>query len=66
MRASEIPCIQWRKPLRSNGAQNCVEVGRASSFVGIRDTKNRAGGMLSVSSPAFGALVLAIKDGRLR
>ncbi|WP_337662115.1 DUF397 domain-containing protein [Actinoalloteichus sp. AHMU CJ021] len=55
----------WRKATRSsNGSANCVEVGSAPSLVGIRDTKNRAGGTLVVSRRAFGSFVTAVKAGR--
>ncbi|MCP2331400.1 DUF397 domain-containing protein [Actinoalloteichus caeruleus] len=65
---SELATIlrRWRKPRRSsNGANNCVEIGSAPGLVGIRDTKNRAGGTLVVTRHAFSSFVTAIKADRL-
>lgn len=62
-----LEAADWRKSSRSTGTNGgCVEIGHASGLVGIRDTKNRAGGTLSVSGTAFGSLILAIKEGNLR
>ncbi|APU13381.1 DUF397 domain-containing protein [Actinoalloteichus fjordicus] len=64
---SDLSHARWRKSSRSNnGGGGCVEVAHALSLVGIRDTKNREGGTLAVAPAAFGSLVTAIKDGRLR
>ncbi|MGQ0837426.1 DUF397 domain-containing protein [Actinokineospora sp.] len=41
----------------------CVEV-RMSVSVGVRDTKNRAGGALSVRTADWATFVAAAKDGR--
>lgn len=51
----------WKKPARSAGANNCVEV-RLTPVVGIRDTKDRDGGNLDVAPAAWGAF-LARLDG---
>nr|WP_232237873.1 MULTISPECIES: DUF397 domain-containing protein [Actinoalloteichus] len=56
---------RWRKSSRSAGANSCVEVGQAPGVLGIRDTKNRAGGTLVVSRVAFGAFLGAVKSDRL-
>lgn len=46
---------EWRKPRRSTSAgSNCVEVQAREGFVGIRDSKNTAGGMVEVSQKTFG------------
>ncbi|APU17474.1 MULTISPECIES: DUF397 domain-containing protein [Actinoalloteichus] len=56
----------WQKSSRSHSTTNCVEVGRTSSLVGIRDTKNRDGGTLVVGHAAFTGFLGAIKADRLR
>ena len=54
----------WRKSTRSgaNGG-NCVEVGFAADgrMVGVRDTKDRSGGILEVSSFAWSAFLREVK-----
>jgi hypothetical protein len=51
--------VQWRKSSYSGGAndQHCVEVGRLAQGVGVRDSKDAAGGQLSLSTAQFTALV---------
>ncbi|AOS61204.1 DUF397 domain-containing protein [Actinoalloteichus hymeniacidonis] len=56
---------RWRKSTRSGQQSSCVEVGRAPGLVGIRDTKNRAGGTLMVERAAFGTFLAAVKADRL-
>ncbi|APU18955.1 DUF397 domain-containing protein [Actinoalloteichus sp. GBA129-24] len=62
----------WRKAAAS-GQTDCVEVRCRSrvngltvgGLVDIRDTKNRDGGMLSVSGAEFSRFIGAIKEGPL-
>ncbi|AOS64799.1 DUF397 domain-containing protein [Actinoalloteichus hymeniacidonis] len=52
----------WRKTSRSNGqGGECIEIGSAPGWVGIRDTKNRDGGTLVVDRAVFGAFLAAVK-----
>ncbi|WP_318533268.1 DUF397 domain-containing protein [Actinoalloteichus fjordicus] len=61
-----VTSTHWRKAAASSGnGNNCVEVGISSTSVGIRDTKNRHGGTLTVGHATFGALLTAIKNDRL-
>ncbi|WP_018588691.1 DUF397 domain-containing protein [Salinispora arenicola] len=57
----------WRKSTKSSGGANCVEVGHAVpvAVVGVRDTKDRAGGMILLSPAAWRAFIGGIKDGGL-
>ena len=51
----------WRKSTYSGGNGGaCVEVGRAPDYVGVRDTKNRDLGHLTVSAAAWRTFIKAI------
>ncbi|MDR7300838.1 DUF397 domain-containing protein [Haloactinomyces albus] len=43
----------WRKSSRSNSGGNCVEVGRTTAAVGVRDTKDRDSATLVFSPGAW-------------
>ncbi|MEV5536758.1 DUF397 domain-containing protein [Saccharopolyspora shandongensis] len=52
----------WRKSSRSNERRDCVEVGFAPGFVGVRDTKDRDGGTLAFTQARwrdFGSMLRA-------
>lgn len=52
----------WRKSRRSGGGGgNCVELADLGAVVGIRDSKNPAGGHLTVSRHELAAFVGRIK-----
>ncbi|WP_329519514.1 DUF397 domain-containing protein [Spirillospora sp. NBC_01491] len=56
----------WRKSSRSQvGGNECIEVAAAGSTVMIRDSKDGAGPVHLVPSPAFRRLVGRIKGGGL-
>lgn len=57
----------WRKSTKSSGGANCVEVGHSepATVVGVRDTKDRAAGMILLSPAAWRAFIDGIKDGGL-
>lgn len=48
---------KWRKSSFSGGGNNCVEVAPSASVVGVRDTKDRAAGHLTVSASAWAAFL---------
>ncbi|WP_424188453.1 DUF397 domain-containing protein [Actinokineospora sp. G85] len=55
----------WFKSTRSGGAdEGCVEVRITASAIGVRDTKNRSGGALSLGTDMWGTFVTDTKDGR--
>ncbi|NYH79474.1 hypothetical protein FHR84_002812 [Actinopolyspora biskrensis] len=65
MTSSQTPIV-WRKSTRSSGgANNCVEVGFTSASVAVRDTKDRASGMLTVTPEAWTNFVNGIKNAAL-
>jgi Domain of unknown function (DUF397) len=56
--------VQWRKSSRSGGVDDkaCVEVGRLTRGIGVRDSKNPALGHLSLTADQFSALIDQIKQ----
>ena len=56
----------WKTSTRTSQGQNCVEVTTAvPGWVGIRDTKNRAAGLLAVNQQQWNNFLNAIRDGEL-
>lgn len=55
--------MQWRTSTRTQGQGQCVEVGFGASRVGVRDTKNRSAGYLTVRPDTWRAFVQQIKGG---
>lgn len=53
---------EWRKSRRSNTQSFCVELSVASTWTGVRDTKNRDGGTLTFGSLAWAAFLAAVKN----
>ncbi len=51
----------WRKSSYSGSQTNCVEVGHAAGLVQVRDTNDRQGPSLAVSSGAWRRFVTEIK-----
>jgi len=47
----------WRKSSYSGSETECVEVAMTPNVVGVRDTKDRDGGTLSLSTSAWSALL---------
>jgi len=58
------PPAIWVKSSRSMTNGNCVEVARfPGKAVGIRDTKNRGGGMLRFTTAEWSAFVGEVRNG---
>lgn len=60
-------CVEvghWRKSSLSeaSGNSDCVEVGFASDLAAVRDSKNPAGGMLTVPEAAWRAFRTKLTD----
>jgi hypothetical protein len=58
---NQAQCVEigftWRKSSFSGNESNCVEIGHGRQAVGIRDTKDPAGGTLLLTAAAFRALL---------
>lgn len=55
----------WKTSTRTSQGQNCVEVITAvPGWVGVRDTKNRAAGLLALNQPQWNTFLTAINEGQ--
>ncbi|MFC4018919.1 DUF397 domain-containing protein [Micromonospora sp. GCM10011542] len=58
--------VTWRKSTRSNGSGNCVEVADSlAGKVGLRDSKDPAGPVLTFGPKAWSLFVGSVKRERL-
>ena len=62
----EVRRAGWRKCTHSAGDGNCVEVATTRAGVGVRDTKNRAAGRLTVPHNAWQAFTHAVTGRTMR
>ncbi|MGI5415828.1 DUF397 domain-containing protein [Actinomadura luteofluorescens] len=54
--------VQWRKSSHSGGnGGECVEVADLGGVVGLRDSKDPAGGHLAVTPECFKGLIAELK-----
>ncbi|MBD2893314.1 hypothetical protein amrb99_22350 [Actinomadura sp. RB99] len=55
--------MQWRKSSYSGGAndEQCVELGRLSPGIGVRDSKNPNGGHLTLTPTQFTDIIDQLK-----
>ncbi|MGW5645088.1 DUF397 domain-containing protein [Saccharopolyspora sp. NPDC003752] len=52
----------WRKSTKSlHNPEQCVEVGTAPNMTGVRDTKDRDGGLLSFTKERWTDFLAAVK-----
>lgn len=55
----------WKTSTRTSQGENCVEVTTAvPGRVGVRDTKNRAAGMLALNQQQWNTFLNAINEGQ--
>lgn len=54
--------FSWRRSSRTQGQGQCVEVSFAESAVGVRDSKNRPAGQLTVGRTQWLAFLKRIKE----
>ncbi|MDX6741753.1 DUF397 domain-containing protein [Actinocorallia sp. A-T 12471] len=58
--------VTWRKSSHSTGDHiECVELAKASSLVGVRDSKHPEAGHLTLGQATFARLTASIKTGSL-
>jgi hypothetical protein len=58
--------VTWRKSTRSNGSGNCVEVADdLAGRVGLRDSKDPTGPVLTFDPGAWSHFVAGVKHGTL-
>jgi Domain of unknown function (DUF397) len=63
MATMDLTRAAWHKSTRSSGNGNCVEVAVVDDTVGVRDTKNREGGMLVFTAAEWSAFLSGMKSG---
>jgi hypothetical protein len=63
----DLTGVRWHKASYSTSNGNCVEVGVKHAADGdtfiVRDTKNRAGAMLTFTTAEWDAFTAGVKDG---
>lgn len=53
----------WRKSTFSGYNTNCVEVGLSGGSIGIRDSKNPRGGIVTVTTASWDAFLVGVRNG---
>ena len=57
----------WRKSSYSGGnGGNCVEIAATGPAIMVRDTKDRAGGTLTIGRDAWRQFATGVKDGTFK
>jgi hypothetical protein len=65
MTAPDLSRVHWRKSIRSEGSNACVELaGLHGGQVAVRDSKNPHGGLLFLDQTTWAAFAARIKYGR--
>jgi hypothetical protein len=54
----------WRKSSKSNSQSACVELSVGLARAGVRDSKNRDGGVLRFDPASLGAFLASVKEPR--
>ncbi|MDG4833926.1 DUF397 domain-containing protein [Solwaraspora sp. WMMD1047] len=60
----QFPAAAWRKSSRSNNSNNCVEVA-VGGEVGVRDSKDPGGPVLTFATDGWAAFLTATRVGAL-
>ncbi len=59
----EVAFTGWHKSSHSNGNGGCVEVAAADALVGMRDSKDRSGPVLTVRPEEWSAFLVGVRHG---
>ncbi len=59
-----VEVASWRKSSRSNTNGNCVEVAPLDTVIGVRDSKDPHGGVLTVDTVQWQRFVTDLRSGR--
>lgn len=63
MLAADLAGVRWTTSSYSGGNGNCVEVAMGVERTGVRDSKDRDGGLLLVSAGSWASFLAATKSG---
>jgi len=58
---SGIRDVRWRKSSRSQGMSNCVEVTAANMLIGVRDSKDPQGHMVTIPRSCWANFISTIQ-----
>ena len=64
MTAREGAMPAWFKSSRSAGNGACVEVAITSTYIGVRDSKNKTGPSLAVDRKAWNEFIQGVQSGQ--
>lgn len=65
MSETEFAGLHWRKSSHSGGGNDCVEVAFAGDRTAVRDSKNPAGGLLTLPAEGWSGLLASARSGGL-
>ncbi|MEV0680719.1 DUF397 domain-containing protein [Actinosynnema sp. NPDC050436] len=57
----DFSSAKFKTSSHTDGSGTCVEVAVVPGFFALRDSKNRAGGLVVVPARSFGALLARLK-----
>lgn len=61
---SDLSRPKWRKSTHSGGGNNCVEIAALAAAVGVRDSKNPTGQMITMSPTQWTTFARQVKRGQ--
>ncbi|EHK87913.1 DUF397 domain-containing protein [Saccharomonospora azurea] len=62
---TDLARLEWRKSSYSGGGNDCVEIAFTDDGAAVRDSKNPAGGVLTLSGREWQAFLAAARAGEL-